>query len=82
MDNQHRKISGYRELSEAEIKVINFLKSAEREALGIVDLVGEREGADPRWVEIAKTDIERGFMALIRAVAKPNTETGAKGNHE
>lgn len=79
MDNQHRKISGYRELSEAEVKVINFLKSAERETLAIVDLVSDRDGADPRWTAIARTDIERGFMALIRAIAKPNTENGGKG---
>ena len=28
---------------------------------------------DQRWVAIAKTDLQKGFMAAVRAVAQPTT---------
>lgn len=35
---------------------------------------GRIAAAEPhRWAAIAKTDIQQGFMALIRAVAQPGT---------
>jgi hypothetical protein len=33
MDNQHRKISGYRELSQEDIDLMNRIKQLEKEAL-------------------------------------------------
>jgi len=27
---------------------------------------------DPRWLALAKTDLQRGLMALTRAIAKPD----------
>lgn len=65
-------IKGYRELSETEVGVINSIKDAEI-------LVGELWKAlptagvdvDMRWASIAKTHLEEGFMAFVRAVAKP-----------
>jgi hypothetical protein len=38
-----------------------------------VDEVYNREDSDKRWASIARTDLQTGFMALIRAVAKPET---------
>ena len=28
---------------------------------------------DKRWLAIAKTDLQKGFMALVRSIAKPET---------
>lgn len=73
MDNQHRHIKGYRDLSPKEIELMNKIKSA-GEQLG--DLVDELRGnfdTDKRWVEIGKTDLQTGIMALVRSVAKPTT---------
>jgi hypothetical protein len=73
MDNQHRKITGYRELSEGEIGLINDIKR-HGEMLG--DLCGMLEAlntADIRWVAIGKTHLQQGIMALVRAVARPET---------
>jgi hypothetical protein len=78
MENQHRKIKGYRELSQAEIDAMNEVKE-----LGIAmgDLVenlsvarGEIAPSSPdqRWVSIGKTHLQQGLMALTRAVAKPD----------
>lgn len=108
MENQHRKIVGYRELSQEDIDLMNRIKAAGRELLALQAEVVERiardkhvcrviktEGirtvdptqqeeheadvdfvlsdvAEPgRWAAIAKTDIQTGVMALVRAVAQP-----------
>ncbi|WP_282265945.1 hypothetical protein [Stenotrophomonas sp. PS02298] len=71
MDNQHRKIKGYRELSQGEIDLMNEIKSKGAE-LG--ELVGKLQASgetDKRWVSIGATDLQKGLMALTRAVAKP-----------
>jgi hypothetical protein len=73
VDNQHQKIKGYRDLSEEEIAMMNDIKSL-GEALGL--LVGDLEGmpdTDKRWVAIGKTDLQKGIMALVRSVAKPES---------
>ncbi len=72
MENQHRKIKGYRELNEDEINAMNSVKEI---AAQVGDLVASmREGlpeADQRWLSIGATDLQKGFMALTRAIAKP-----------
>jgi hypothetical protein len=75
-------IRGYRELDEREIKLINEIKDlAEKvgflvEQISCLNGVGRDQGAiwaDQRWVHIARTDLQKGFMALTRAVAKPTS---------
>jgi hypothetical protein len=60
VDNQHRKISGYRDLSEAEIEAINGLKEMEKKLNQILD--SSLHAPDPRHLAIAKTHLETGFM--------------------
>ena len=82
MENQHREIKGYRELDRSEIDLMNRIKEM---AAQVGQLVGELEtvnrtqsglisdsNADPRWVAIGKTDLQKGFMALTRSIAKPD----------
>lgn len=71
MENQHKQISGYRDLGQLEIDSINEVKSAEI-ALGELyrDLT-QLPGIDKRWASIAKTHFEEGFSALVRSIAKP-----------
>ena len=71
MDNQHRKISGYRELNQAEIDLINQIKAKERELGELIETLKASDWVDARWVDIGATDIQKGLMALTRAVAKP-----------
>lgn len=40
----------------------------EDEILGFIADIDTELGADPRWLAIARTDLERSFMALRRAV--------------
>ncbi|HDR9274225.1 TPA: hypothetical protein QDB24_002289 [Burkholderia vietnamiensis] len=112
MDNQHKHIKGYRDLSPAEIDLMNRIKAKGAELIALqfelrnlLDTQWETKRADAtqslarpegagvsiyqgatdecrefqrfmaaephRWVEIAKTDIQTGIMALVRAVAQP-----------
>lgn len=74
VDNQHKQIKGYRDLSAAEIADMN-------EAKGLAETVGdlckkfamERPNVDKRWLAIAQTDLQKGFMALVRSIARPDT---------
>lgn len=66
-------ISGYRELSIEETELINQIK-AQGEELQLLLLNLEASGlADPRWIDIARTNMQLGNMAAVRAVAKPNS---------
>jgi hypothetical protein len=70
MDNQHRKIRGYRDLSEDEIDAINQIKGMGSRVDVLIETL-TATGVDQRWIAIAKTQLQQGFMALTRAVAKP-----------
>lgn len=83
MENQHRKIKGYRELSQAEIDLMNEIKEQGAELERLLKLVddcisveNEVHGigdAEPRrWLAIAKTHLQQGLMAATRAVARPD----------
>lgn len=73
MDNQHKHINGYRDLSAGEIALMNEIK-AQGEALGmLVAKLRVTAGADQRWVSIGQTDLQTGLMALTRAVAQPTS---------
>lgn len=77
------KITGYRQLSQAEVDLMNEGKAL-AEACGVYiaklrtympQPVNERfEGClDQRWIDIGATDLQRGFMAVIRGIAQPTT---------
>lgn len=71
MDNQHRKIKGYRELSQVEIDLMNEIKSKGAELGDLVEKLRSTDGIDQRWVSIGATDLQTGLMALTRGVAQP-----------
>ena len=80
------KVTGYRQLSESEVVLMNEGKAlAEQCGAYIAKLrthadanraMAETQLApalDQRWVSIGATDIQRGFMAVIRGIAQPTT---------
>jgi hypothetical protein len=87
MDEMKPKITGYRTLSEAEIALINRVKAKavevsellmEIQKLGFAPIAtADHQRPQPelpidhRWVEIGRTDLQKGFMSLIRAIARP-----------
>ena len=78
MDNQHKLIKGYRDLSQDEINLMNEAK-AQGEQLGA--LIERLEAADfaqtsdqvpdKRALALAKTSLQQGMMWLVRSIAKP-----------
>lgn len=73
MENQHREIKGYRELNEHEIACMNGIKELAVQVGALVANIELMPETDQRWLSIGKTDLQKGFMALTRAVAKPTT---------
>ena len=69
MENQHRKISGYRELSQQEIDAMNAIKKIGDEAGFLIEKLQEVPGIDQRALAIAKTELQTGFMWAVRSVA-------------
>lgn len=66
-------IVGYRELSQEEIDLANELKELAKTVGQKVDEVMARTDTDKRWCAIGRTDLQTGFMALIRSVLRPET---------
>ena len=73
MDNQHKKIKGYRDLSQAEINAMNAVKAKAEEVGFLIEELQSNTQLDQRWVSVAKTDLQKGFMAAVRAIAQPES---------
>jgi hypothetical protein len=84
MENQHQKIKGYRDLTQAEIDLMNEIKAKGEELGALVDKVNKELLAQShnrndnyfdhmRWAAIARTDFQTGLMALTRAIAQPTS---------
>jgi hypothetical protein len=82
MKDQHEKITGYRDLSQGEIDAMNKIKALAAEVGALIESFdgpvpgAEDEGyffPDLRWLAVARTDLQKGFMSLTRAIAKPTS---------
>ncbi|MFZ6767497.1 DUF7681 family protein [Undibacterium sp. Di26W] len=73
MDNQHQQIKGYRDLTQAEIDAMNKVKAKATEVGDLVEELKALPGLDQRWVSIGATDLQKGFMSVIRGIAQPTT---------
>jgi len=78
------KITGYRQLSEAEVALMNEGKALAEQCGTYVAKLRTHQGQrtsdsppalllDQRWISIGATDLQRGFMAVIRGIAQPTT---------
>lgn len=65
-------VAGYQAQSGANVDVVNEHKQAEERILRRIDTLMESGRYDKRWLAIARTDLEKGFMALNRAVFQPS----------
>lgn len=81
---QQPKITGYRQLSEKEVELMNEGKAlAELVGAYIAKLRGHQLNPsimsdpgialDQRWISIGATDLQKGFMAVMRGIAQPTT---------
>lgn len=72
MDNQHRQIKGYRELTALDIEKMNYVKDKGRELMALMDTLKADASVDQRWLAIGTTHLQQGLMAWTRAIAKPD----------
>ncbi|MCA0175216.1 MAG: hypothetical protein LCH73_02845 [Proteobacteria bacterium] len=66
-------ITGYRALTEQEVVQINAVKAHGENLAVLVDAVKALPGIDARWLAIGQTDLQKGLMAITRAIARPTT---------
>lgn len=78
VDNQHKQIKGYRDLSTEEIATMNEIKTKAEECgqlcarLKMMAQPSERP-LDVGLVERGTNHLQEGFMLLVRSVAQPTT---------
>ena len=73
MQDQHTLIKGYRDLTQEEINLMNQGKELAAEVGLFINHLKHIDTLDQRWVQIAETDLQKGFMAAIRSIAQPTS---------
>ncbi len=73
MENQHKKIKGYRDLTAEEIGYMNDIKRIEAELITLVNKLNTLpdDVVRKRDLAVGKTNLQTGFMWTVRSVAKP-----------
>lgn len=64
-------VAGYKPQSSEAVDLVNGNKALEEQILRRLDGMTDALTYDQRWLAIARTSIEQGFMAMNRAVFKP-----------
>jgi hypothetical protein len=70
--NQPLPIAGYRPQSDERVGMVNANKDMEERLLRLLDDGLKMGLLDQRWAAIARTDLEKGFMAFNRAIFQPS----------
>lgn len=73
MENQHREITGYRDLTDREVALMNTIKGLAREVAELwLQVRDDVPDVDLRALRVARTELQDGFMWFVRAVARPD----------
>ena len=67
------KVTGYRQLSEIEARQMNVVKQVAEKVGEMVEVLKADPTLDKRWLAIGETDLQKGFMAIVRSIARPTT---------
>jgi len=67
-------VAGYQAQSQSNVDRVNENKHTEERLLRLMETCTSNM-ADPRWMAIAKTHFEQGFMAFNRAIFRPKRVT-------
>jgi response regulator of citrate/malate metabolism len=86
MKDQHKKITGYRDLNQTEIDLMNKIKAkgeelkqlleeTETNLSNMTDPMLNQDSMDDmqRSLELAKDNLQQGMMWFVRAVARPQS---------
>jgi len=81
------KVTGYRQLTEAEVELMNEAKALAEQCGAFIEklrthpdvrlvhpaVVPGNVPLDQRWVSVGATQLQQGWMAVIRGIAQPMT---------
>ena len=70
MDNQHKKITGYRDLTQSEIDGINSIKALEADSAELVKQLKALPGVDQRAMALAITNLQQACMWMTKGVGR------------
>lgn len=79
MKDQHTLIKGYRDLTQDEIDCMNKIKNLGEELSKLYDYLAITNAntgnhqIDMRWLNEGRTDLQKGIMCWVRAVAQPTS---------
>lgn len=75
MENQHKKIKTYRDLTQEEIDLMNEIKDLESQVSDMCKKVATVAHVYEPLNDLyeARTKLQIGFMLLVRAVARPDS---------
>lgn len=71
MKDQHKKITGYRDLTQSEIDGMNSVKALEADVAALWHQLSTISGVSHRDLAIARTHFEDACIRAVRAVARP-----------
>ncbi len=71
MKDQQTLIKGYRDLSAEEIALMNEVKAKAAEVGELMEKLRARGELNQRWISTGITDLQKGFMCVIRGIAQP-----------
>jgi hypothetical protein len=70
-DHKPMPVAGYTAQIDENVQMVNLNKRDEEMLLRSLDAYAMNPEVDRRWLSIAKTHFEQGFMALNRSIFKP-----------
>ena len=79
MDNQHKLIKGYRDLTQDEIDCMNKVKLLGEEIgklydyLAVTNAQTANHQIDMGWLNEGRTDLQKGIMCWVRSIAQPTS---------
>jgi len=65
-------VEGYRPQPNNNVNLVNANKRFEEEALRVLDHLETLPDVDKRWLAIGRTGMENAWMAVNRAIFKPD----------
>lgn len=64
-------VAGYTAQPDQAVQMVNENKKVEEGILRMLDQLATLQEIDMRWLQIGRTHIEQGFMAINRSIFKP-----------
>jgi hypothetical protein len=64
-------VAGYKPQPQLNVDRVNANKRVEETMLRLLDSLAADPAVDPRWLAIGRTHLETAFMAINRAIFKP-----------